>query len=665
MKRYFALTLILLIFFFSQSKSQSRWIEDSQMNFKIQVPSNYQANQFWEGSDKIHAFLSPDQNVAVRVRTFNVNNNTSLTQVVQLFSRDIIKGAAQLVSQPHTLNGMDGNLSGYKWTYNNISVIVAAFTTIQEGRAYVVWTLIPENLFATRNSESDAITNTFTVSRNLTASNPPVSNPPVSPPTTSTTPPPSNTPPLSGYNFITYVSGDAYIEYKIPSNAVMKSAESGLSTRSMTLKNGTTATIVIQNVFKQSQFSDFASEQISSIRGRGATITSQSHETINNLDVFRYEYELNNTTFVYTAIDGPVSYFLIGYVGNTAIRNELRQLHNQTHNSFRQSATPPSASAANTSTNRSTSTTKNTSYGNSSHNNSASYGSNALSPPKNIKPLINEGYPLKINTLNVGPSITNSLAINTPTEHLQPSQKTIHLVAEHNGKDNGHNFLVKWYSVTQECLVAEQEYKPRTNGLAKVHSFVNIKNGNWPQGQYRAEIWHMGHKMAEKIFTIGSSPHTQQATNNTQWAKASGTAKVSQTTPPKNNNTKQSGGIKQIVLDNKTYGYDFTTGKLRTDYEPEPDVMNRPWCTPLPALTGNWVRTGKSKMEDVTSAPPSGYLSDGKGFIDCAEAPLNEVLVFKLNNGKYAKLMIINDQQTKTSSGCEHKITCLVEYPAF
>ncbi len=635
MKRYFTLTLTLLLFFSYQSRSQSRWIEDSQMNFKIQVPANYQANQFWEGSDKIHAFLSPDQNVAVRIRSFNVKNNTSLNQVVQLFARDILKGSSQLVSQAHTLNGMNGNLSGYKWTYNNIGVIVAAFTTIQEGKAYIVWTLIPENLFASRNSESDAITNTFTVTQNLTASNPLASNPPISPPTTSTTPPPSNTPPLSGYNFITYVSGDAYIEYKIPSNAVMKSAEAGLSTRSMTLKNGTTATIVIQNVFKQSQFDDFASEQISSIRSRGATIFSQSLETINNLDVFLYEYELNNTCFVYTAIDGPVSYFLIGYVGNTANRNELRQLNKQTLNSIRQSATPPSTSNNNYPTN------------------------------KNIKPLNTQSNPLIINNLNIGSSITNALTINNPTENLPPSQKIIHLVAEHNGKDNGHNFLVKWYSITQECLVAEQEYKPRTNGLAKVHSFVNIKNGNWPLGQYRAELWHMGHRVAEKVFTIGSSPHKQQTTNNTQWAKASGSSKASQTAPPTNNNTRQTGGIKQIVLDNKTYGYDFTTGKLRTDYEPEPDVMNRPWCTPLPALTGNWVRTGKNKMEDVTSAPPSGYLSDGKGFIDCAEAPLNEVLVFKLNNGKYAKLMIINDQQTKTSSGCEHKITCLVEYPAF
>lgn len=87
------------------------------------------------------------------------------------------------------------------------------------------------------------------------------------------------------------------------------------------------------------------------------------------------------------------------------------------------------------------------------------------------------------------------------------------------------------------------------------------------------------------------------------------------------------------------------------------DVMNRPWCTPLPALTGNWIRIGKSRMEDVISAPSSGYLSDGKDFIDCAEAPLNEVLLFKLANGKYAKLMIISDEQSKTSSGCEHKIT--------
>jgi hypothetical protein len=286
--------------------------------------------------------------------------------------------------------------------------------------------------------------------------------------------------------------------------------------------------------------------------------------------------------------------------------------------------------------------------------------------PIHRTPLDSKPNPLMVTNIALGTGINNTLTITSPKETIDPAQKTIHLVATHNGRDNGKNFIVKWYSITQQCLVAENEYKPKTKGLNKVHSTIENIAGNWPTGEYRAEIWHMGRKVSETSFKAGSAQPPQSS--NTQSASASGSAKSSANTTQKTSqtsNAQQTASVNKIVLDNKTYGYDFASGKLRTNYEPEPDVMNRPWCTPLPALTGNWVRTGKSRMEDVTSAPSSGYLSDGKDFIDCAEAPLNEVLVFKLTNGKYAKLMIISDQQSKTSSGCEHKITCLVQYPAF
>ena len=484
MKKHFILILFLLILS-SIASSQVKWIEDSNMNYKIQVPVNYQTNEFWEGSDKILALLSPDQNVAIRIRSFKVNNNISKEQVIKTFSQNIIKGATQLVNQNHNLNGMDGGLAGFRWKYNNINVIVAAFYTIQNGTAYIVWTLIPENLFASRNAESDAITNTFTVTYNQ----------------------------------------------------------------------------------------------------------QQTAQTTNRVN-------------------------------------------------------PPQA------TNTANSTAPD-------------------ATPIQRRPLDSKPNPLMVTNIALGTGINNTLTITSPKEIIDPTQKTIHLVAAHNGRDNGKNFIVKWYSITQQCLVAENEYKPKTKGLNKVHSTIENIAGNWLTGEYRAEIWHMGRKVSETSFKAGSAQPSQinNTQNNTQWASASGTAKSSANTTQhktsQTTNTKQPAGVKKIVMDNKTYGYDFASGKLRTDYEPEPDVMNRPWCTPLPALTGNWVRTGKSRMEDVTSAPSSGYLSDGKDFIDCAEAPLNEVLVFKLTNGKYAKLMIISDQQSKTSSGCEHKITCLVQYPAF
>ncbi len=172
MKKYAAIVFIILFAGFS-AVAQNRWIEDAQMRFKISVPSNYQTNQFWDGTDKIHAFVSPDQNVAVRVRSIPVQSNATVDLIAQVFSQNIIKGAQQLVIQPHTMSGMNGKLGAYKWRYNNINVVIGAFYTIQNGIAYVVWTMVPENLLSKRSAESDAITNSFTVlGGNVQTSNP-------------------------------------------------------------------------------------------------------------------------------------------------------------------------------------------------------------------------------------------------------------------------------------------------------------------------------------------------------------------------------------------------------------------------------------------------------------------------------------------------------------
>lgn len=445
MKTIYYLLLLLALMCHCVFFGQNRWIEDTQMNFKIQVPSNYKASQFWDGTDKIHAFLSPDQNVAVRVRSFAIQNNVSVNSIIQAFTQNVINGATALVSQKYTLNGMEGQLAGYRWRYNNISVIIAAFYTTQNNFGYIVWTMIPENMFAARNAESDAITNSFSlISKQIVSTVEPV-------------------------------SADTPLKY-------------------------------IQTV----------------------------------------------------------------------------------------SASPP----------------------------------------------------VIINNISIGDKMSQDINFNS-TE--------IHLKANFQGNPKEFPFLIKWFSKTHKCLIAEEYQTPKAADLQVLHSFIDNSGEQWPAGDYLVQVWHFGHKVAEKEFTL-KQPE-QKPTN------LLGTTQNKESKPVTNPTINTS--VKQIVLDNNSYAYDFATGKTRNTYEPEPDVMNRPWCTDLPALSGNWARSGKSRMEDVTSPPVSGYISDGKSFIDVQEAPLNEVLVFKLSNGRYAKLMIIKDEKSQTSSGCQHKITCLVQYPAF
>lgn len=51
------------------ARAQNNWVSDNEMKFKILVPNNYKQNRLRDGSDKIYAFVSPDENVAIRVRS--------------------------------------------------------------------------------------------------------------------------------------------------------------------------------------------------------------------------------------------------------------------------------------------------------------------------------------------------------------------------------------------------------------------------------------------------------------------------------------------------------------------------------------------------------------------------------------------------------------------
>jgi len=508
------LTLLFLILTFCiKTSAQKRWIEDQEMCFKISVPENYKVSQSNDGSDRIHAFISPDENVAVQVRSFKVAEGATIELIMTAFSQNIIRGAQQLVNQDHILNGINGKIAGYRWKYNNRSIVVGAFCSIQNGIAYVIWSLIPENLFAKHNAESDAITNSFTLIQsqlpltqslgglgNLGGLKPENQMPPTEEPAKQETFQTSTTPAIQEANkvqqintntltdYITLVSDDACIEHLIPKIATLKKAELGQKIWDIPIgTTGKNVAMVLQNILKQGKnFSTFMNEQISSIKERSALVREVNYSTSDGMANCNYCYEYNGSMFLYTAIDGPNSFFLIGFVGSIDYEGEITKYHKTVQPTFKKAACA---------------------------------GQQLATPNK---------------------------------ENTDP--------------------------------------------------VVNALKSNY----------------------------------------------------------------KQIILDNKNSGYDFATAKVRDGLQaPDPDVLNEAWCTELPAICGNWARTGKSNMEEVISPPASGYISDGQSFPDCHESPLNEVLVFKLKDGKYAKLMIINDEETKTGNECQHKITCLVEYPAF
>lgn len=146
----------------AHAQAKKQWIQDEGFGFKIQVPSDYQTSSHLEGTDKIHAFLSPDQNVAVRVRVIPLEAKRATSeQVEKIWRENVLLGAKKEGAQKDKLNGIKGTTFGYRWTFNNTPCIVGAFVTVKRARAYVIWCLVPEPLFQKRMEEMSTITQSF------------------------------------------------------------------------------------------------------------------------------------------------------------------------------------------------------------------------------------------------------------------------------------------------------------------------------------------------------------------------------------------------------------------------------------------------------------------------------------------------------------------------
>ncbi|NOR88607.1 MAG: hypothetical protein GQ527_13470, partial [Bacteroidales bacterium] len=111
--------------------------------------------------------------------------------------------------------------------------------------------------------------------------------------------------------------------------------------------------------------------------------------------------------------------------------------------------------------------------------------------------------------------------------------------------------------------------------------------------------------------------------------------------------------------------YSFKSGKAHHDHE-NADLMIEPWCTEEAGVCGNWLATNESNMDAVTSPPTSGYISDLAGYTDCQLMPTNRVVIVKLADGSFAKIMIVNLEFSKIQNSdkpCQHKATIKVQYP--
>ena len=303
--------MLLVVFMsagFCQVAAGQKWVQDDQMNFKIRIPSDYQKNRLVEGTDVVHAFLSPDQNVAIRIRSFEVDKNASIETVVKAFEQGIIAGAQKLLDDRYTLNGIPGKICGYKWKFNNTPVGLAIFYTIRNNIAYIVWSIVPEQIFKQRTPETDAIINTFTIiepknsaakastTKAGTAKKQPAQKEPAA---------------KADARFFDLVSDDAGITHKVPTGFKLTDKQEGQSI----WQNDAGVKMVIQTVIMQGELKSYVNGLITDIKDNGATVTSNVFTVENGLTVANYAYQYGDSYFAYGATSGNKVYYLVGFVG--------------------------------------------------------------------------------------------------------------------------------------------------------------------------------------------------------------------------------------------------------------------------------------------------------------------------------------------------------------
>lgn len=601
-KSLFICALFLIFIFGNKSLfAQNRWIEDRAMNFKINVPSNYQTNQLMDGTDKVHAFVSPDQNLVVRVRAFKLNQGITDVQLQSIFESNIIKGAVKLIDEASDLNGLPARWCGYSWLYNNVSTVLTNYYIVRPDYAYVVWAICAENMVDQKTTEMSNILGSFTL----------INGHPQNVPITQTQNLPLNTKTNQSIPVDQSPQTNTQINNSAdPSLSHTGSSSSGIDVFAIGIGLGVDSDLKVTNPVTTIPPSAKAIHAVFNYKGNanGQNFQVKWHSVTHDCLVIEDSFFpiVNGKNQVHSSIENGGKAWPLG-----DYRTEL-WLNNERINGRNFSIGTQQKEIA------AKSNVLGKCYADGNGNNQT-------------KSLGGKYYSLDLNTVS-----------DNDIFEIQVTSGSLQLVTIHYRNTSGI-----WYTA----------YKG-TNTRFRVGDVLNGKRNLYTHLIINVNAEHEKYLPVACYADILINPSGQTPPVAQQQQQATNI-------PTKSTGTSL-GKVQQIVLDNTNNTYDFDSGRVcSVQQNPEPDVMNEPWCTSLPALCGNWARTGKSRLEDVKSAPASGYISDGKSFIDCQECPVNEVLVFKNREGRYGKLMIIKDENSKVNGNCQHRITCLVEFPAF
>ena len=134
---------------------------DTEHNYKITTPKFWKHSFLLDGTDHIRAFLSPDKNIVLKIRSFTVDSNVTVELLRKVFEQKILIGVNLVDSKTGFVDNIPTSIGAYITVFNNITIGIGAVYFIHSGIAYIVWTTIPEYMLKLRSKDIDAIINTF------------------------------------------------------------------------------------------------------------------------------------------------------------------------------------------------------------------------------------------------------------------------------------------------------------------------------------------------------------------------------------------------------------------------------------------------------------------------------------------------------------------------
>lgn len=604
-------TIFILLIFIS-NLLLSQWVVDNDFGFKINVPSDWTRETKTEGTDKIYDFVHPSNNLFLEVRAFKADGAITSDAIAQVFESQYLPNANRVAFENYTLNNTPGKFAGYTMNVDGLEVGIGTFYAVKNGFGYVLWTMIETRLYNQYSGLGDEVLNTFT----------------------------------------SFISSSAAKRVVIPPSFKITNMKLGKSLTSN------------YDILPQNEVKLFQSDQEKifviwdwegKAEGKNMTVKWYYHGQEVQGASKSYTLPADAQGYGYANMIKPSGGFKAGkyYVQIDFQGQKQRRIDFEVKKAASSAGAgfviAPPVNKGNSS-----------SSGNSGkHLNPNDASSNSSSH-----------FRLHRQSFKLGEELQAGSKYHLKSSSTKFYKNTAQVISvfKWDGNGNGHQLKVNWHyyapgSSDKMTIVSSTFDFPNQEGGESNFS-LSKPDAGWPEGQYWVEYYMDGQYENEFRFDVipGSS---SASTSGTSWGTATGASSAGQNSGGSNSGS----SAKKIVLTSSGSKscYSFKTGKIHGDHQ-NADIMVEPWCTEDVGVCGNWLVTNQTNMAAVTSAPVSGYLSDGKSFTDCDVMDMNKVVIVKLKDGTYAKMMILKTDFTKSNSQnppCQHKATLLVQYPAF